>query len=552
MSTTPPRRARGAPQTAIPTTTTTSIAARPRSLRGSISAFVNRARRLDPFSGLHPLLFGIYPILFLWSQNVGEVGLADVEDAFRRAIPILFLATAMSWIIFRDRRRGALIVTPAALGFLLFGQVTRLHVPAELEAAAWLAIIAIALVAAVTLSRTWLVRLDTALLRVAVILVVVSLVSIVPTEVEQVLAVKPVPTTGRGLPTVTAAAKRDVYWLVFDRYGSDRSLQLQFGVTNPLTPWLRDHGFEVLSDSHANYVGTAQSLATTLNMTPLDRLVRSVPTTSPNYAPIYATIQSSRVVRQFQALGYRYLHLGSWWNPTRVDYAADQNYNADLVPDFTSVVIETSVIPYAIKALGIDAVPPTESAKHLKHNSYALDTLDGLPSEAGPKFVVAHVLLPHPPYIFDRDGRYIAPDEAATLDPDDAWHRQLDYTNSRLKTFIEGLLALPEDRQPIIILQADEGPWPDRYAADKVGFDWNHASAAELEIKFGIMNAWYVPGAADLRLPQSLTAINTFPVLFDRYFGLDYPLLPDTVRTSRSWTQPYQLIDVTTRLSRSP
>ena len=520
-------------------------------MRASISAFVNGVRRLDPFSGFHPLLFGVYPILFLWSQNVGEVGPADVEDAFRRAIPILILATALFWIIFRDRRRGALIVTPAALGFLLFGQVARLHVSAQIETAAWLAIMAIALVAAVKLSKTWLVRLDTALLRVAAILVVVCLVSIVPTEVEEVLGPKPVPTTGGGLATVTAAPKRDVYWLIFDRYGSDRSLQLQFGVANPLTPWLRDRGFEVLSDSHANYVGTAQSLATTLNMTPLDRLLQGVPTTSPNYAPTYAAIQSSRVVRQFQALGYRYLHLGSWWNPTRIDAAADQNYNADIVSDFTSAVIETSVIPNAIKALGIDALPPSESAKHLKYNSYALDTLDGLPSEAGPKFVVAHVLLPHPPYIFDRDGRYIAPDESATLDPDDAWHRQLDYTNSRLRTFLEGLLALPEDRKPIIILQADEGPWPDRYAADKVGFDWQRASADELEIKFGIMNAWYVPGAADLQLSQSLTAINTFPVLFDHYFGLDYPLLPDTVMTSQSWTQPYQLIDVTTRLSSS-
>ena len=86
------------------------------------------------------------------------------------------------------------------------------------------------------------------------------------------------------------------------------------------------------------------------------------------------------------------------------------------------------------------------------------------------------MLLPHPPYVFDRDGRYIDPEEAATLDTADAWHRQLDYTNSRLQAFLEGLLALPEDRQPIIILQADEGPWPDRYAADQFNFDWADAS----------------------------------------------------------------------------
>jgi hypothetical protein len=150
--------------------------------------------------------------------------------------------------------------------------------------------------------------------------------------------------------------------------------------------------------------------------------------------------------------------------------------------------------------------------------------------------------------VFDRDGRYIDPEEAATLDTADAWHRQLDYANSRLQAFLESLLALPPDRQPIIILQADEGPWPDGYATDQFTFDWATASEDELETKFGIMNAWRVPGGPDLGLTPSQTAINTFPILFDRYFGLDYPLLPDRVISSRSWTQPYDLTDITDRL----
>ena len=41
------------------------------------------------------------------------------------------------------------------------------------------------------------------------------------------------------------------------------------------------------------------------------------------------------------------------------------------------------------------------------------------------------------------------------------------------------------------------------------------------------MNAWSVPGGEDLGLYPTMTAINTFPVLFSRYFGIDYPLLPD-------------------------
>jgi hypothetical protein len=59
-----------------------------------------------------------------------------------------------------------------------------------------------------------------------------------------------------------------------------------------------------------------------------------------------------------------------------------------------------------------------------------------------------------------------------------------------------------------------------------------------------------VPGGTNgLGLRQDQTAINTFPILFSRYFGLDgYKELPDTVRTSSGWERPYQLIDITDKL----
>jgi hypothetical protein len=62
------------------------------------------------------------------------------------------------------------------------------------------------------------------------------------------------------------------------------------------------------------------------------------------------------------------------------------------------------------------------------------------------------------------------------------------------------------------------------------------------------MNAWYLPGGEDLGLYPTMTAINTFPVLFSRYFGIDYPLLPDRVYSSHDWSHPYDLTDITDRL----
>ena len=499
--------------------------------------------------GLHALLFAAYPVLFLWSENIDEIAPDQAVEPLLIAVGAAALATLVLGLILGDLRRSALVVTPVVFGALMYGHVAALsHLRPEVLALAWAALVVLGMIGAARLGPKALATVDGLLLVLGSVLVAVPLITIVPRTVEDAMAPRPILASDTTLPKTTTAPKRDVYWLVFDRYGSDRSFELQFGVKNDLTPWLRDRGFTVLDDSHANYVSTALSLSTTMNMTHLDSLIGNASRGSSSYAPVHSAMQASRVVRQFRALGYHYEHLGSWWNPTRTDAAADVNHNADTASEFSTVLVEMSVLPVAIEALGIEQEPPSESTKHRTHNTYALDTLDRLARQPGPKFVFGHVLLPHPPYVFDRDGRYMAPDEQATLATADRWHRQLDYTNQRLKAFLERLFALPPDQRPIVILQADEGPWIDDFAAARDTYDWGSASPDELEIKFGILNAWYLPGGEDLDLDPAMTAINTFPVLFARYYGLEgYALLPDRVASSPTQL-PYRLTDVTERL----
>ena len=501
---------------------------------------------------MHPLLFAAYPVLFLWSQNLGEVPPEDVIQPLVFVVGLAAIATLGLAIVFGMRARSALIVTPAIFGVLMYGHVLKLFsTPSDLLIAAGGLLVWFGFLAAWRLSTPRVLGLDRALTGIGALLVAVSLVSIVPYEVDEAMAAPPpVLVGGRTLPSDTTAQKRDVFWIVYDRYGSDRAMRNLFHVDNDLTPWLRDKGFEVLENSHANYIATSLSLSTTMNLAHLEELTGLVGSSTNSYNSVYKRLQGSLVPRQFQALGYRYLHLGSWWNPTRFDSAANRNYNADGVNDFTSVLFTTSALPLAVKALGLEEQPPSEQTKHIKHNTYALDELDRLRNEPGPKFVMAHILLPHPPYVFDSDGRAMTEEETKSLDDKEAGRRQLAYTNTRIRSFIEGLLALPEDQQPIIILQADEGPWTDAYFADKVGYDWNTATPEDLETKFGIMNAWYVPGGTeDLHLRHDQTAINTFPTLFTNYFGLHgYTELPDIVRTSSGWNRPFKLVDITDKL----
>jgi hypothetical protein len=111
------------------------------------------------------------------------------------------------------------------------------------------------------------------------------------------------------------------------------------------------------------------------------------------------------------------------------------------------------------------------------------------------------------------------------------------------------LLALPEDERPIIILQADEGPYPRAIVRDVVGFDWDSATDEDLVTKFGILSAWLLPGPeGEPPLRSDLSAINTYPELLRRYFGAQIADAPDRTYLSPK-DEPYHLEDITERLA---
>ena len=506
-------------------------------------------RRARWFS-LYPLLFAAYPVLFLWSQNVGEANPADVLPVLVIAIAVAAGATALLTLLFRDARRAALVVTPLVLGFLMYGHLANvlhtLHVRPIIQQAAWILFAVAGLVAAIRLSDARIRQVATILDRVSIVLVAITFVIIVPFEISAASRSTAVAQTATA-PATSSRPLRDVYYLILDRYGSDRSLKLRFGVDNDLTPWLTDHGFRVLPDSHANYVKTSMSIASTLNMTHLVDLATQMGPNSSDHEPIFAMLQNSPVVQEFKALGYRYLHVGSHFEPTQTDVAADRNLYAGGPSDFAEALIDVSAIPVIAKHL------------HISHGDFVMDrafangtydwkALASIEDEPGPKFVWGHFLLPHPPYVFAPDGHQVVGAERKAMTSKELFEGHLAFTNAQLEAFIKSVQALPPDRQPIIIVQADEGPYTAPYQADQAHYDWSTASPAELQMKYGILNAWYFPDGTDPGLYDSMTSVNTFPTLFDGYFGLNVPKLEDRSYTSKGKFLPYDLTEITDRL----
>ncbi len=153
---------------------------------------------------------------------------------------------------------------------------------------------------------------------------------------------------------------------------------------------------------------------------------------------------------------------------------------------------------------------------------YALHQLETnvVPTGRQPVFVYGHILITHPPYVFDKNGHPVPRSELTLNLSSLQWRTlyldQVQYLNKRLEGIIDRIIA--ESRTPpIIILQGDHGHLtPVRAGVSPTTAD-----------KASIMNAYYLPGGGAKRLYPSISPVNTFRVVLNHYFGTKYPLLPD-------------------------
>jgi hypothetical protein len=415
--------------------------------------------------------------------------------------------------------------------------------PAFLQAG-WIALVGLAVVFAAKAGTQRLARVTRGLNVVTAVLVLLAVVSIVPAELARTnRSVAPaVPIEG------TAGTGRDIWYLVFDRYGSARSLDLLYGIDDrPFLDRLQARGFEIAIDSHANYVKTALSLAATLNVEYLDDLAAAQDPASQDHGPIYRHLTDHAVGHFLRDRGYQYVHLGSTYDPTETSVLADLNPRIDGPPDFVDALFDVSALPAIARRLHI-RTSVSARERHHQMGRFQLDTLDELVGEPGPKFVFAHVLLPHPPYTFALDGTFVTERDDEGRTDREGYAQQLVYLQARIEALVERLLARPAAERPIIVLQADEGPYPLAYARDVDGYDWATATPEDLEIKFGILNAMYLPGDEAPDLSATLSSVNTFRLILGAYFGADLPLLPDRSFTSAGKFRPYDLTDITDRL----
>ena len=310
-----------------------------------------------------------------------------------------------------------------------------------------------------------------------------------------------------------------------------------YGYDNgPFLDALRDRGFVVAEGATANYLKTAHSLASSLNMDELDADALAAEATTPDdWTPLYRRLQTSHAVERFlHDRGYRYLHLGLRRGATYTNDAADVVFLLGNTTEFSAVLADTTIL-VALQQLLPGELATGTSAIYPAQTLFQLDKLEEIADAPGLNFVFAHLLLPHPPYAFNADGSRVTAEQRASRTEDEQYLEQLQFANARILQLLDRMHAGPPESWPIVVIAADEGPFPPRYAADEVGFAWLEATPEELLRKFSILTAISVPGvdAAGLAaagFSDTTTPVNLLRAVFNAAFDAGLPMLPE-----RNW-----------------
>ena len=508
---------------------------------------------------LHPFLFAAYPVLFLFAQNIDELLLRDIFWPLGSTLIVAILGWVGLKPLISDPARRGLVLSTVFIFFFSYGHVYNLvdglrvfglEVGSHRHLLAlWILFpIAGVYVALRTRDHTSATQ---ALNIVAVAVVLYSIVDIGRATIDRTRVDLPGSTfsledAATPAPDMADEA-RDIYYIILDRYGSAQTLVDHYQYDNSsFLDYLVGSGFFVAEESYSNYPKTLQSLASSLNVTYLNEIAAIQGHASRDMTPLFEMLQDHAVGRFLKSRGYRYLHFGSWWPATTKNRFADANIGGSAPSQILMVLYETTLIFPLISELGVFSehlVPrQAQHARVLKK----FDQLTNVPEVDGPVFAFVHLLVPHDPYVFDSNGEFVSAAEASRRGRTVNYTAQLEFINRKLQELVDSLLAQYETK-PIIILQGDEGPFPERYVREGSRW-WDSATRAELAEKCGILNAYYLPDGGSEVLYEGITPVNTFRVVLNFYFGTKLPKLEDRNYAISSDEEAYSFYDITDSL----
>ena len=455
---------------------------------------------------IHPFIFALYSVLFLYSRNMFEVEFADVFVALGAVLGLALLVMLVPMILKAGVRKTAIALSIFLLIFFSYGHLYSFTNLVEIFGLRFfrhrylLPLFTMILILAEFLifrSKKDLVKITQIFNTTSVFLLFLPLISIgisfanevATTEInEQDIKIRAI---GNYRNDATTTTKPDIYYIIFDEFAGLRQIKETYNYDNSaLAQKLTQQGFYLTSESRTSYGPSEWSLTAALNMRYLE-----------DDTNIKKKIRYSNVVDILKNHGYQYIHFGSSLSYTAKNPRADMSFNFFALNDFTMNLVRMTMLYAVYNSLSF-------------RQDLVLNTLAKIVDIAGmdleePKFVFAHILSPHAPFVFGPEGEPIAIKNAENIDDKSFYLGQYIYISKRINKLAADILDNSKE-PPVIIIQSDHGV---KFIKDKYALE--------------IFSAFYLPSNCGPSLPKSINPVNTFRIIFNCLFGTEFEVLKD-------------------------
>lgn len=461
----------------------------------------------------HPLLFGCLVVLVGYRQLRPYFDLKEFLWNLLAVLACITLVQLLFGVVARKPYKSAIAASLCVVSFCFFGDFKALCERwllntswSALASARWV----LPVTALVFVLLFWtLVRCQRSLFTLHRYLNVLSGALVLANAAEIAWSSPRIQTAGNPRaqsPLHLGANPPDIYYILADGYTSPESLMRFWRYDDsPLVNSLTQQGFQVVTNAHGNSTFTPWCLSIYLNMDYPPTAVSSLP--MPAQTVYYGRIiEDAEAPARLKASGYEIANLSIFATAGQPRYYFFPKIS---VSSLGGVLLNRTPIGYLLAYRTRAFLGDTN-----------LDILSRLPAIAAqrsgrPKFVYAHLMMPHPPYLFDSEGHRIQRGMGMDDQYPDLYLGQLIYENKLLTNVIAGILKNSKT-PPVIILQGDHGfrSLPGEHQQEEATT---------------ILNALYLPGSTAGWIYPGMTPVNTFRMIFNHYFGEHYDYLPDNV-----------------------
>ncbi len=317
--------------------------------------------------------------------------------------------------------------------------------------------------------------------------------------------------------------KPDIYFLLFDEYTNSKTLKSDFNFENRfLDDHLHSRGFKIIYHSTSNYNITPISIASLLNMNYLSGLHNEKVELRRFLRGVY-TINHNAFTPFLKKEGYE-INNYSLFDLDQASAKVDPfvlRFRDEFLFGVTFFHKARRDIGWAIKKFFKDSSLSKRTVQLMEGDLQRIsETYKGAIHEAKknkvlPQFTYCHFLNTHGPWYFDSVGnRLPAIHSAMETDNRNDYVNNIIYANKSFIIPIIDSINYNARRPYVIILQGDHG------------FTQNPGHKEQLV--FENLNAWYFSDMQYKSLNDSLTSVNTFRIILNKYFGQKLEMLHDS------------------------